>query len=96
MNTHTVTDTEIIHALSYPNSNIFITTTLYWECECESNYIRPFDMDYCENCDTFRSDSPDSRINELKRHNIHVNYSDDNVRRTLQLHHDPVAWATSP
>ena len=44
-----------------------ILTSLYWDCECENDYIHSSsgDDNYCPNCGTYREDQPDSRIDEV-------------------------------
>lgn len=43
-----------------------ITTDLYWDCDCENNYIhKKTDMTYCEICDAEEKDSPDSHLTEV-------------------------------
>jgi hypothetical protein len=42
------------------------TTDLYWDCDCENNYIhKKTDMTYCEICDAEEKDSPDSQLTEV-------------------------------
>ncbi len=48
------------------------TTPLYWDCECEKNYIhrkdsRPQEQQFCERCGMSASDCPDSRVTEVRR-----------------------------
>jgi len=38
----------------------------YWDCECIENYIHSINEKYCDKCNTFAEDSPNSRENELK------------------------------
>ena len=80
---HHIDDKAIVQALSYPRTPYFITTDLYWDCECEHNFIRPSDMPMCENCGTFKEDAPPSRINEMKDLSIHIDLNHPNVRETL-------------
>ncbi len=42
-----------------------ILTPLFWDCECESNYIHPKSQISCEICVTESSDQPDSRAIEV-------------------------------
>jgi len=42
------------------------TTDLYWDCECKENYIHKKEEFYCILCDSYASDQPDSRVNEVK------------------------------
>ena len=75
----------IIRALE-PANEYFITTSLYWDCECEHNYTRPADMNMCENCGTTQDESPNARIGELRRHGIHVDWTAPNIVKTLEEH----------
>jgi hypothetical protein len=38
----------------------------YWDCECYENYIHPIKQKYCNRCNAFEEDSPNSRENEVK------------------------------
>ena len=42
------------------------TTDLYWDCECEKNYIHPKAHIHCLLCGARVEDQPDSRVNEVK------------------------------
>jgi len=46
------------------------TTELYWDCECETNYIHSAEEDYCPICDCFKDEQPDSRIDEILRQGL--------------------------
>ena len=81
-----IDEAAVILALSYPETPYFITTTLYWDCECPKNYIRPAGMLMCENCGAHREDQPDSRINEARRHGIHLDWAAPPIAQTLQEH----------
>jgi len=43
------------------------TTSLFWDCECEENYIHPKDDALCPRCNTYRDDQPDSMVSEVAR-----------------------------
>ena len=43
----------------------FYTTILFWDCECERDYIHPCTESSCPVCKAEREDSPDARVNEL-------------------------------
>ena len=66
-----ITQVDIAQALG-PETPYFMTTSLYWDCECQRNYIRPRDMNMCENCGAFKDESPDSRVSELRTAGIHL------------------------
>ena len=76
----------IKQALEYPATSYFITTNLYWDCECDTDYHRPRNMDLCEYCGTCREDAPDSRINELEMHGIRLDFADGETLATLDQH----------
>jgi predicted nuclease with TOPRIM domain len=41
------------------------TTRLYWDCNCEKDYINHSYIIKCEICGAHKADQPDSRLNEL-------------------------------
>lgn len=43
-----------------------LTTTEYWDCECERDYIHSRASDICVNCGARRFESPDSRVSEVE------------------------------
>ena len=60
-----LTKDDIIQALKN-ETPFFITTTLFWDCECPGeDYIHPKEMLMCETCGILAEDGPDSRINEV-------------------------------
>ena len=44
-----------------------LTTVLFWDCNCERNYIHSRHMTVCDRCGTHRDspDAPDSHIAEV-------------------------------
>ena len=40
-------------------------SSLFWDCECDVNYIHHVSEDRCEFCETYREDSPESRLEEI-------------------------------
>ena len=46
----------------------FFTTPLFWDCNCEEEYIHPATQEVCLACNTHREDGPDARVNEIFRH----------------------------
>ena len=81
-----ITDADIVAALDESRLDYFMTTSLYWDCQCREDYQRPAGMAMCENCEAFRDESADSRINELRASGIHVDLTDPGVRLTLEPH----------
>lgn len=71
-----------------PGSGIFVTTTMWWDCECRTNFIHNRTMLMCEECDALRDESPASRINELRAHHLHLPWTDHPYVDTLQAHRD--------
>ena len=47
------------------------TTSEYWDCECEKEYIHSTEEKDCKICGKRKEDSPASRYNELKPENMH-------------------------
>lgn len=82
-----ITEEDILRALDDSVLDYFITTSLYWDCQCPGDgYHRPADMPMCEACEAFRDESADSRINELRHAGIHLDLDDPGVRATLEGH----------
>jgi len=46
----------------------FHTTPLFWDCECEQEYIHPAFVESCPACGANRAEQPDSRLEEIFRH----------------------------
>lgn len=54
------------HACPSYEGGGFWTTRLFWDCECEKNYIRPKKLNGCSICGAFEEDGqPDSRTYEV-------------------------------
>ena len=81
-----ITTADILKALDDQQPQYFITTNLYWDCECQDNFQRNHLMEMCEQCGRFREDRPDSRINELRQCGIHLDLEDPGVIETLEGH----------
>ena len=71
-----------------PDSPYFITTNLWWECECPQ-FAKSRDMEMCEECGSFRDECPDARIGDLKDQGIHVDWSAPEVTATLDEYNVP-------
>ena len=41
------------------------TTPLFWDCECELDYIQTKSLPKCDRCGAFQDDQPDSMIDEV-------------------------------
>lgn len=41
------------------------TTDLFWDCECERNYIHSKTVYGCINCGAMQEDQPDSMVEEV-------------------------------
>ena len=52
----------------------FYTTSLFWDCECEDDYIRPAFRNECPLCGSSREDQPDARVDEILNHSINLPY----------------------
>ena len=81
-----ISEDAIVQALYYPRTPYFITSNLYWDCDCRTGYIHPFGMPMCEECGTLRDDAPPSRINEMKFMSIHMDLLDPGVVSSLEEH----------
>ena len=81
-----ITGQDILLALDGNQTEYFITTSLYWDCECLEDFQKPAGMLMCEQCEAFQEDHPDSRIGELRRNGIHLDLMDEAVRATLEAH----------
>jgi hypothetical protein len=46
----------------------FYTTPLFWDCNCEEEYIHPATDEACPACNTRREDAPDARVEEIFRY----------------------------
>ena len=56
----------------------------FWDCECsdERGYIHPKSCSHCPDCNSFKDDQPDSRVNELVFLSLHrYPYSREPVKR---------------
>lgn len=74
--TGTVTTDDVVLALAYAGpGDYFITTHLYWECECADDYFHGKDTLMCERCGVLAEDCADA--------GIHPNYHDPAVLATL-------------
>ena len=51
----------------------FYTTPLFWDCECEENYIRSLTEENCFACGATREEAPDARVNEVISHSTGLN-----------------------
>ena len=60
--------TKIVEFHHDPQNGGFYTTSLFWDCECEEQYIHPFHEQECLACGTRHEDAPDARLIEVIRH----------------------------
>jgi hypothetical protein len=47
---------------------IILTTSDFWDCECEHDYIHPSTEAFCKKCKTPREEGPDSRVEEVRKY----------------------------
>lgn len=47
---------------------VFYTTPLFWDCECETDYIHPASHETCPACTAVRQDCPDARLDEVLKY----------------------------
>ena len=43
------------------------TDPLYWDCECEKDYIHHKHIKTCKRCGAMVDQQPDSRVNEVEK-----------------------------
>lgn len=60
--------TGLLSLHDYKTDPPFMTTILFWDCECKEGYIHPLTQDECPACCAKRIDQPPSRINEIVAH----------------------------
>ena len=60
--------TNIVQFHHDPANGGFFTTALFWDCECEHNYIHPLHRRECYACSVQRDDAPDARLIEVIRY----------------------------
>ena len=51
----------------------FYTTSLFWDCQCEENYIHSLTEESCFACGATREEAPDARVNEVISHSTGLN-----------------------
>ena len=49
------------------SGDVFYTTPLFWDCECERDYIHPCTEPLCPICKVERDDAPNARVDEVFR-----------------------------
>ena len=50
----------------------FYTTSLFWDCECEEDYIHPAFQGECVLCKTQREDQPSARVDEVLKYQSYL------------------------
>ena len=79
-----VTADDVTLALAYSGPNdYFITTHLYWECQCAEDYFHRQDTLMCERCGALAEDCADARVHELRAAGIHLDCHDPAVLATM-------------
>ena len=79
-----VTTDDVTLALAHASpDDYFITTHLYWECQCAEDYFHSKDTLMCERCGALAEDCADARIHELRAAGIHLDYHDPAVLATM-------------
>lgn len=51
----------------------FYTTSLFWDCQCEEDYIHALTEENCLACGAMREEAPDARVNEVFGHSNSLN-----------------------
>ena len=95
MTTAAFTETDVAQALAREDG-FFMTTHLYWDCNCDAGYIHPYSQLHCRKCNTLRDEAPDARINEIEAAGIHHPWTEQPYLATLQGHPGPPASPPAP
>jgi len=45
----------------------FCTTTDFWECQCQENFIHPIFKRRCPKCKAWAEESPNARVEDILR-----------------------------
>ncbi len=53
--------------------NQIITTTQYWDCDCNIDYIQPYTQKHCAVCNRNKEDCSNSRVTEVLQHKLPLN-----------------------
>ena len=53
--------------------DIFYTTPLFWDCECEEGYIHSCIEDDCPVCKVTQEESPNARVDEVLSYSTELN-----------------------
>jgi len=51
----------------------FYTTPLFWDCECERNFIHACVEDVCLVCEVAQTESPNARVDEVLLYSSELN-----------------------
>lgn len=79
-------DQEAIQSALDHDCEYFITTRLYWDCECKDDYIRTAGAGPCPQCNAERDEMPDSRIGEMATQGIVLDWLDPGITPTYDQH----------
>ncbi len=52
----------------HDKGQVFYTTPLFWDCDCEMDYIHPASEPQCYVCQAWRDEQPNARVNEVLRY----------------------------
>jgi hypothetical protein len=52
--------------------DVFDTTPLFWDCECERDYIHSCTEQTCPVCKAEREDAPDARVDEVFKYSTNL------------------------
>ena len=83
---HCALDAAAIAAALDPKSPYFITTSRYWDCDCQHDYIRAGGASLCPRCGAEREDMPDARIGEMAAQGIVLDWLAPDIAATLDEH----------
>ncbi len=62
----------------------FFTTSLFWDCQCEDEYIHPYSQVECPVCGARREQAPDSHVDEVICQALEWQLDPDLVRQVAE------------
>ena len=81
-----ISDADIAAARRAGPGDYFLTTGLYWECDCAADFVHPAAVAHCGECDMQREESPDADLRSLDQFGIAVDFTDPAARASLCAH----------
>ncbi len=78
-----ISDADIAAARRAGPGDYFLTTGLYWECDCSADFVHPAALARCEECGSQREECPDADLRMLDAFGIAVDFTDPAVQASL-------------